>query len=73
MLVLYAKDEPGIRQMTEFALEDEGFELLSSTSGHEALSKATDISPELIWVDVMMPGIDGPDALQKNHVDFHTW
>jgi len=65
LLVLYAEDEADIRQVTEFALEDEGFELLACASGDAALSKAADITPDLILLDVMMPGIDGPSTLKK--------
>lgn len=63
--VLYAEDEPDIRAVAEFALEDEGFELVACVSGEQALEKATDLKPDLILLDVMMPGIDGPSTLKK--------
>jgi len=63
--ILYVEDEPDIRTVTEFALEDEGFELTSCASGHEALAKAPVLKPDLILLDVMMPEIDGPTTLRK--------
>lgn len=64
-ILLYIEDEQDIRTITEFALEDEGFELISCASGQEALTKAPSVSPDLILLDVMMPGIDGPSTLNK--------
>jgi len=63
--VLYVEDEPDIRAVAEFALEDEDFELMSCASGQEALDKAATLSPDLILLDVMMPDIDGPSTLIK--------
>ncbi len=63
--VLYAEDEPDIREMVEFALEDEGFELNVCTSGTDALEKVRDYRPDLILLDVMMPGMDGPTTLTR--------
>lgn len=57
--VLHIEDEPDIREITEFALEDEGFEITQCASGNEALEKAADLKPDLILIDMMMPGIDG--------------
>ncbi|MDO9371199.1 MAG: response regulator [Gammaproteobacteria bacterium] len=63
--ILYVEDEPDIRAVTELALEDEGFELISCASGREALDKAPGLKPDLILLDVMMPDIDGPTTLSK--------
>ncbi|MFO8023562.1 response regulator [Thiohalophilus sp.] len=63
--VLYVEDEDDIREMTEFALEDEGFELIQCVSGQDALEKAAGVHPDLILLDVMMPGMDGVSTAQK--------
>ncbi|NQV71391.1 MAG: response regulator [Pseudohongiella sp.] len=63
--VLYVEDDPDIRMVTAFALEDEGFELIECDSGIDALSKAVNVTPALILLDVMMPGLDGPATLQQ--------
>jgi len=63
--VLYVEDEPDIRGVVEFALEDEGFELITCTSGCEALERAPNLRPGLILLDVMMPEMDGPTTLRR--------
>jgi len=63
--VLYVEDEADIREVVEFALEDEGFELVVCDSGKEALIKGSSIIPDLILIDVMMPEMDGPTTLSK--------
>lgn len=63
--VLYAEDEPDIREVVQFALEDEGFELISCTSGREALQQAPNVKPDLILLDVMMPDLDGTTTLSR--------
>lgn len=65
LTVLYVEDEDDIREMTEFALEDEGFELIQCVSGQEAIEKAANAHPDLILLDVMMPGMDGVTTAQK--------
>ncbi len=63
--VLYVEDEADIREVAGFALEDEGFELIPCASGQEAVDKAEGITVDLILLDVMMPGLDGPGTLKK--------
>ncbi len=65
LTVLYVEDEADIREMTEFALEDEGFELVQCVSGQDALDKAGDVNPGLLLLDMMMPGMDGMTTAQK--------
>ena len=63
--VMYVEDEADIREVAEFALEDEGFELLFCAGGQEALAQVAEFAPDLILLDVMMPGMDGPSTLQQ--------
>lgn len=63
--VLYVEDEPDIREVVQFALEDEGFALVSCSSGREALQKAPTLKPDLILLDVMMPDLDGTTTLNR--------
>lgn len=65
MKLLYVEDEADIREIAEFALEDEGFDIVFCDSGEQALEKAGDFQPEVILLDVMMPGMDGPTTLQN--------
>ena len=65
MKLLYVEDEADIREVAEFALEDEGFDIIFCESGEQALEKASDFKPEVILLDVMMPGMDGPTTLKE--------
>lgn len=65
MKLLYVEDEADIREIAEFALEDEGFDINFCESGEQALEQAVDFQPEVILLDVMMPGMDGPTTLQN--------
>lgn len=64
--ILYVEDEPDIQMIARVALENVGgFELLVCSSGTEALEKAASFNPDLLLLDVMMPGMDGPTTLQE--------
>jgi len=63
--VLYVEDEDDIRAVAQIALDGEGFELIPCASGQEALDKAADVTPDVILLDVMMPGMDGPTTLTQ--------
>ncbi len=65
MKLLYVEDEADIREIAEFALEDEGFDILFCESGERAVEQANDFQPEVILLDVMMPGMDGPTTLKN--------
>ena len=57
--ILIIDDEPDICELLEFKLKNEGYQTFSTTNPLEAVSKARDVSPELIVLDVMMPELDG--------------
>jgi len=64
--ILYVEDEPDIQTITRIALETVGgFTLEVCNSGMEAVNKATAFEPDLILLDVMMPGMDGPSTLAE--------
>lgn len=64
--VMYVEDEPDIRTIASMTLEAMGqMEVLTCESGAVALEKAADFGPDLILLDVMMPGMDGPTTLKK--------
>ena len=59
--ILYIEDEIDIQTVTAMALEDVGgFTVICCSSGMEALAAAPDANADLILLDVMMPGMDGP-------------
>jgi CheY-like chemotaxis protein len=64
--ILYVEDEADIRLIVQIALEDVGgFELKSCSSGTEAIAEVEGFKPDLILLDVMMPGLDGPETLKE--------
>lgn len=63
--VMYVEDDPDIRAIVEIALQDVGgFTARLCESGTEALEAAPIFGPELVLLDVMMPGMDGPETLR---------
>ncbi|HBC37148.1 MAG TPA: hypothetical protein DC045_23155, partial [Marinobacter adhaerens] len=63
--VMYVEDDPDIRAIAEIALQDVGgFEIALCESGAVAVETASGFDPELILLDVMMPGMDGPTTLK---------
>ncbi|MDV2856538.1 MULTISPECIES: response regulator [Oceanimonas] len=62
--ILYVEDDEDIREIARLALEMVGgFTVLLCASGEEALTRATGFAPDMILLDVMMPGMDGPGTL----------
>lgn len=64
--ILLVEDEEDIRAVAEIALEAVGgFELKVCASGPEALESIAGFAPQLIILDVMMPGMEGPETLRE--------
>jgi two-component system, OmpR family, response regulator len=63
--ILMIEDEPDIQAIARLALElVGGFTVELCGSGQEALRKAPAFAPDIILIDVMMPGMDGPSTLR---------
>ncbi len=63
--LLYIEDEPSIQAIVKLTLEEIGrFTVYSCSSGSEAISNGAEFMPDLILLDVMMPGMDGPTTLK---------
>jgi CheY-like chemotaxis protein len=68
--VLYVDDEPDIREVVELSLGlMPGVVVKTCGSGTEALRAMTDWRPDLVLLDVMMPGLDGPATLARMRDD----
>jgi CheY-like chemotaxis protein len=64
--ILYVEDDDDIRTIATMALELVGkFEVRACKSGEEALAALEDFAADLILLDVMMPGMDGPTTLAR--------
>lgn len=57
--VLVVDDEPMARQLLRLMLVRAGFEVLEAESGLDALEKVNEKRPDVVLLDVMMPGMDG--------------
>jgi DNA-binding response OmpR family regulator len=63
--ILIVDDEYAVARGLQYALEQEGYQVTIAGSGEEALSVAGDLAPDLIVLDVRMPGIDGFETLRR--------
>jgi CheY-like chemotaxis protein len=61
--VLVVDDEPQVRELLRDFLTGEGYEVATSASGAEALDAVPTFQPDVILVDMRMPGLSGADVL----------
>jgi len=68
--ILYVDDDPDIRQIVQMALGlGQGLAVHTGESGEQALALARELQPDLVLLDVMMPGLDGPGTLSRMRAD----
>lgn len=61
--ILIAEDDPGILKMTKFRLEYEGYEVIATTDGEEALEQVASRLPiHLVLLDIKLPKLNGYDV-----------
>ena len=60
--ILIADDEPDILEIIQFNLQAEGYEVVTAKNGDQAIEKAKLVLPDLIILDIMMPGKTGIEA-----------
>jgi two-component system KDP operon response regulator KdpE len=64
-LVLAIDDEPGILKVVKMELTDDGFRVLTASSGREGLSLSEKHRPDLVLLDIVMPDMSGIDVLRQ--------
>ena len=64
-LILIVDDDPNIAQLAKLYLEKEGFETVTAARGDTALETCSARNPDLVLLDVMLPGIDGWQVLRE--------
>jgi DNA-binding response OmpR family regulator len=69
---LIADDEHNIRHILDFSLNAEGFDVLSAHTGEDALALAREKRPDLIILDIMMPGKGGIETCRALKLDPQT-
>jgi len=68
--ILVIDDEEDIRDLLKYNLEKEGFKVDTASNGEEGLTKIKSVKPDLVILDVMMPGMDGIevcDIIRQNN------
>jgi two-component system, OmpR family, alkaline phosphatase synthesis response regulator PhoP len=63
--ILIIEDEVDIQEMLSFNLRNEGFRVLCSTSGEEGLQKVEERKPNIVLLDLMLPGINGLEVCRR--------
>ncbi|WP_370444368.1 response regulator transcription factor [Blastococcus sp. TF02A-30] len=63
--LLVVDDEPNIRELLSASLRYAGFEVVTAADGHQALALAESFRPDLLVLDVMMPGLDGFGVVRR--------
>lgn len=63
--ILIVDDEPNIIVPLEFLMKQNGYDVMTATTGEAALELIEDWKPDLILLDIMLPGMDGYEVCQK--------
>ena len=63
--ILFVDDEEGIQLLYREELEEDGYEVHSARTGEDALQKLQIVSPDLIILDIKMPGMSGIEVLRQ--------
>ncbi|MDG6102068.1 response regulator [Dactylosporangium aurantiacum] len=70
--ILVADDDMDIRDLVAFKLEQAGYDVVAVDNGLAALTEATKNPPDLVVLDVMMPGMSGIDVCRQLRLDAGT-
>ena len=63
--ILIVEDEHAVARGIQYALQQEGYQVAVARSGEEGLEFATNQAPDLVVLDVRLPGIDGFEVLRR--------
>jgi DNA-binding response OmpR family regulator len=67
--ILIVEDEPNIVVPLQFSLEQKGYQVVVAASGEEALESITRERPDLVLLDIMLPGVDGFEVCRVVRAD----
>ena len=67
--ILLVDDEEGIQMLYRVELEEEGYQVISAYTGEEGLLKCKEESPDLVILDIQMPGMNGIETLRQMKMD----
>ena len=63
--ILVVDDENSVRELLLTFLKDRGFSVAGAKDGHEALELAQKLKPQMIFLDIAMPGLNGIETLRR--------
>ena len=64
-LILIADDQPEITKLVSLSLDSEGFRVITASDGPSALEQLSESNPDVLLLDIMMPGMSGLDVLRE--------
>src|SRR5437762_313866 len=67
-----SEDDPHLREVLRIQLESHAFDVIEACDGQEAISRATEMLPDLALLDVMMPHVDGYEVCRRLRSAFGT-
>jgi CheY-like chemotaxis protein len=67
--ILVVDDEFGVAEVLEALLTDEGYRVTTAVNGRQGLTRLSEVRPDLVLLDVMMPIVDGPAMLRAMQED----
>ena len=70
--ILVIEDDPGSLRLIRYTLEREGYQVLAATNGLAGIRKAQSEEPDLIVLDIMLPGIDGFEICHRLRAEPQT-
>jgi DNA-binding response OmpR family regulator len=63
--IMIVDDEENLSELIKAIFKKEGFDVFAARSGQECLDKLKDITPDVILMDIMMPGMTGTETVEK--------
>lgn len=63
--IMVVDDEENLLELLSVLLSEEGFDVITATNGKECLEKLKNVKPDLILLDMMMPGMSGRETCEK--------
>ena len=70
--VLFVEDDPSVSQMYKLKLELDGYSVTVAEDGETALSLAPDMQPDIVFLDIRLPKLDGLTVLERLRQDSRT-
>ena len=70
--ILIVEDEPALSEVLSYNLQKEGFEVYTSSDGQDGRRRALELVPDLVILDLMLPGMDGLQVCRHLRADPKT-